>query len=166
MIAESDVDGTLDCDHLDAYVHNAFEWKIGLGDWGVGWCAPYNGYKYGVDNQSTMARGKRPGRPCPPISSTAIPSQADPSSAGEGQLRKRKAKTLRVIEIVSPVKKSGRGASHRGFDKSVPSGSQVAPYSLIAVPPSPAEEVVTLLEDYASGDEGRTAVVSSPICKR
>ena len=32
---ESEADGTLDRDHLDAYVHSAFEWKIGLGDGGI-----------------------------------------------------------------------------------------------------------------------------------
>ena len=64
--------------------HSASEWKTSLGDGGIDWCAPYNGYKYGVDNQSTMARRKRPDRPRPPTSSTTKTSQVAPLNAGEG----------------------------------------------------------------------------------
>ena len=64
---------TLDRDHMDTYVHNAYKWKIGLYEGGVDCCTPYNGYKYGVENQSTMARRKRPNEPHPHMSSTANP---------------------------------------------------------------------------------------------
>ena len=34
------------------------------------------------------------------------------------------------------------------------------------IPSSSAAEVATLIEDYASGDEGRTVAASSPDCRR
>ncbi|XXG76588.1 hypothetical protein AAC387_Pa08g0901 [Persea americana] len=151
---------------MDAYVHNASEWKIDHGDGGIDWCAPYHGYRYGVDNQSTMAGRKRPDLPRLPTSSIARPSQTAPSSAGEGRLRKRKVSASKVIGATSSVKKSRWGASHRGIDKSVPSGSRVAPSSPIAIPlPPTGEVIVTLIEDFAS-DEGMTIVATSLVCRR
>ena len=47
----------------------------------------------------------------------------------------------------------------------MPLGSQVAPPSPTIAPP-PVEEVVTLIEDYASGDEGRIGAALSLVCKR
>ena len=46
------------------------------------------------------------------------------------------------------------------------SSSQVAPPSPIAIPPSPVEEVFTLIEDYASGDEGGVTTALSPAYRR
>ena len=59
-IPESNADSFIDRDHLDAYVHGAHEWKIGLYEDGIDNCAPYNNYKYGIKNKSTMASRKRP----------------------------------------------------------------------------------------------------------
>lgn len=55
-VSESNTDGTVDSNHLDTYVHGASEWKIGLYEGGIDCCAPYNSYKYGVENHSTMTR--------------------------------------------------------------------------------------------------------------
>lgn len=72
-----------------------------------------------------------------------------------------------MIETANPtLKNSRRGASHRGADKDVPSGSQVSPPPFVAVPPSPDVEAVTLIEDYASGDEGGVAAAPSLACRR
>ena len=60
VISKSNADGSIDRDHLDAYVHGAHEWKISLYDDGIDYYAPYSGYKYGVENKSTMASRKRP----------------------------------------------------------------------------------------------------------
>ena len=142
----------------NSHVHGTSKWKIRLYEGDL--CSLYSGYKYGVENQSTIARRKRPDRPHPLTLSTAKLSQAAPSNAGEGQPRKRKSRALRVIETVSLAwKKSRRGASHRGADNDVPSGSPV-------VPPSPAAGVITLIEDYASGDEDGVVTTSSPACRR
>ena len=58
-ISKSNADGSIDRNHLDTYVHGASKWKIGLYEDGVDRCAPFNNYKYGVENQSFMARRKR-----------------------------------------------------------------------------------------------------------
>ena len=58
------------------------------------------------------------------------------------------------------------GASQRGADKDAPSRSQGNPPSPIVIPSSPAVEVVTLKEDYASGDKGRAVSVPSLVCRR
>lgn len=168
VISDSNADGSINRDHLDTYVHGVHKWKINLYDDDIDYCAPYYGCKYGVENKSTTASWKGSDQPRPPISSIVKPFHANPSSAGEGQTRKRKVKASRVFETVSLIKKSIKGSPHRGADKSVPSGSQVAPPSPNVISLSPTEEVVTLIEDYASGDgdEGRTAVVLSPVCMR
>lgn len=59
-ILESNANGLIDRDHLDEYVHGAFEWKIGLYEDGIDYCTSFSGYKYGIENLSTMARKKRP----------------------------------------------------------------------------------------------------------
>lgn len=57
-------------------------------------------------------------------------------------------------------------ASHKGTARNEPSGSQVAPPPPIIIPSSPIADVVTIVEDYASKDEGRTAAAPSPVCRR
>lgn len=60
VIPKPNANGSINCDHLDAYVHDASKWKIGLYDDGIDYCAPYNCYNYGVENHSTMDRKKGP----------------------------------------------------------------------------------------------------------
>lgn len=75
---------------------------------------------------------------------------------------KKKALASRVPTVVSPnPKKSNMGVSHRGVAKDKPSGSQAVPPSPIKIPPSPVADVATLIEDYASGDEGRPTMEAS-----
>ena len=114
-----------------------------------------------------MDRRKRHDWLQPPVLSTAKPSHATFSGAGDSQLRKGEAQASRVIETASPApKKSKRGASHREADKGLPLGSQAIPPSIAIIPPSPAVEVFTLIEDYVFGNEGKAAATPSPTCRR
>ena len=83
--------------------------------------------------------------------------------ASEGQPRKRMARASGAIKTASPApKKSRRGASHKGVDKGVLSGSQVVP-PFVAVPPSLAVEVDTLIEEL-TGD--KLILFMSPLYRR
>lgn len=55
---------------------------------------------------------------------------------------------------------------YKGTAKDKPSGSQVFPLSPIAIPPSAVADVITLVEGYASGHEGRATMEVSPACRR
>lgn len=58
VVTDSNTDGLINCEHLEAYVHGACEWKIGLYEDGFDCYVPFNNYKYGVENQSFIARRK------------------------------------------------------------------------------------------------------------
>ena len=95
VIPKSNANSSIDRDHLDAYVHNAHEWKIGLYEDGIYFCAPYNGYEYGFENKSTMASRNRPNQSQPPILGTVKSFEAidkgATTSASKGEKRKQKA---------------------------------------------------------------------------
>ena len=95
VIPESKVNGSIDRNHLDAYVHGAHEWKISLYDDGIDYWAPYNSYKYGVENKPSKTSWKRPDRPQLPISdivkSLEVVDEGAASTTSKGEKRKRKA---------------------------------------------------------------------------
>ena len=161
----------IDRDHLDVYIHVAHEWKIGLYDDGIDYCDPYNGYKYGVENKSTMASRKRPDRLKPPILGTVKSLEAvdegATSYAGKGKKKIRNSLASRVPAAISPTSmKSRRGTSHKGANKNAPSGSHANPPPPIVIPSSPTAEVTTLIEDYAFGDMGGVTTAPSLACTR
>lgn len=171
LFRSQNTDGSIDRDHWDAYVHSVSEWKIGLYEDGIDYYAPYKCYKYGVDNHSTKAGKRRPGRSQPLISGTVKSLEAidgdTATSVGKGEKRKRKALASRVPTVINPApKKIKMGASRRGIAGDKPLGFQAIPPSLIAILPSPAANVVTLVDDYTSRDEDRAVVESSPAYMR